>query len=280
MLTLLALAAAIAVAPQETDTTFSVARDARLHLTLMRGEVVIRTWNRNEVRVIADHSRSSRLAVSGTSSAVRVRMRDGAGMTDVDMELTVPATASLQLDGTFMDADVRGVEGGVSVQTVHGEVYVSGGNGRIALHSVQGDVESHGASGRITVSSSNGDVTVTDAEGDVGVETVNGDIQLSGIRSSSVEATTINGEIDYRGTIENDGRYSFNTHNGDVTLFVPRNISAVFTVSTFSGEFDTGFPITLTETSRDGKRLEFTLGGGSARVTLNSFGGTISLVEP
>ena len=36
----------------------------------------------------------------------------------------------------------------------------------------------------------------------------------------------------------------------------------------------------LTETSSTGKRLEFTLGDGSARIALSSFGGTIQLVRP
>jgi DUF4097 and DUF4098 domain-containing protein YvlB len=281
MLNVFAVAAVMTVAVQETDTTFAVAENARLDLTVMRGEVVIRTWERNEIRIIADHSRSAHLDVSGSPSSVRVRMRDGSGgMSDVDLELTIPRSTSLQINGTFLDSDIRGVEGDVSVQSVQGDIYVNGGRGRISLHSVQGDIESHGASGRIDLNSSNGDVVIVDADGEITVQTLNGEIEMDGIRSSAVDATTVNGEVDYRGTIENNGSYSFNTHNGDITLVISPDVSATFTVSTFSGEFDTGFPITLTETSSDGKRLEFTLGGGSARIALSSFGGTIQLVRP
>jgi DUF4097 and DUF4098 domain-containing protein YvlB len=281
MLNVLAVVAVMTAAVQETDTTFAVAVNVRLDLTVMRGEVVIRTWERSAMRVIADHSRSARLDVSGTRSSVRVRMRDGAGgMSNVDLELTVPRSTSLQINGTFLDSDIRGVEGDVSVQSVQGDIYVSGGRGRISLHSVQGDIESHGASGRIDLNSSNGDIVIAEADGEITVETLNGEIEMDGIRSSSVDATTVNGEVDYRGTIENNGRYSFSTHNGDITLIIPPDASATFTVSTFSGEFDTDFPITLTETSSTGKRLEFTLGDGSARIALSSFGGTIQLVRP
>jgi len=248
---------------------------------VMRGEVVIRTWERNEIRIIADHSQSARVDVSVSPSAVRVRLRYGAGgLSDVDLELTLPRSMSLEINGTFLDSDIRGVEGDVSVQTVQGDIYVSGGRGRISLHSVQGDVESRGASGRIDLNSSNGDIVIVDADGEITVQTLNGEIEMDGIRSSSVDATTVNGEVDYRGTIENNGVYSFTTHNGDITLIIAPDVSATFTVSTFSGEFDTGFPITLTETSSGGKRLEFTLGGGSARIALSSFGGTIQLVRP
>ena len=50
-------------------------------------------------------------------------------------------------------------------------------------------------------------------------------------------------------------------------------------VSTFNGEFASDFPVTLTET-RKGKRFNFTIGSGSAQVTLESFQGTIELVRP
>jgi len=50
------LAAALAmVAPvQDVDTLFGVERGARLDIDNHRGEVVVRAWNRDEVRVQAD----------------------------------------------------------------------------------------------------------------------------------------------------------------------------------------------------------------------------------
>jgi hypothetical protein len=50
-------------------------------------------------------------------------------------------------------------------------------------------------------------------------------------------------------------------------------------VSTFNGEFESEFPVTLTETKK-GRRFNFTIGTGSAQVTLESFQGTIQLVRP
>jgi hypothetical protein len=60
---------------------------------------------------------------------------------------------------------------------------------------------------------------------------------------------------------------------------VAEKASAAVSVSTFNGEFESDFPVTLTET-RKGKRFNFTIGSGSAQVTLESFQGTISLVRP
>ena len=55
--------------------------------------------------------------------------------------------------------------------------------------------------------------------------------------------------------------------------------NATVSIATFNGEFESEFPVTLTE-ARKGKRFSFTLGSGSAQVTLESFQGTIRLVRP
>ncbi len=50
-------------------------------------------------------------------------------------------------------------------------------------------------------------------------------------------------------------------------------------VSTFNGEFESEFPVPLSGT-RKGKGFNFTLGSGSAQVTLESFQGPIQLLRP
>jgi hypothetical protein len=50
-------------------------------------------------------------------------------------------------------------------------------------------------------------------------------------------------------------------------------------VSTFNGEFASEFPVTLTET-RKGTRFSFSVGTGSAQMSVESFQGSIDLVRP
>ena len=89
----------------------------------------------------------------------------------------------------------------------------------------------------------------------------------------------MNGDVGYDGPIRNGGRYTLSSHNGDVTLAMPESSSATVSVSTFNGEFESEFPVTLRE-ARKGKRFSFTIGGGSAQVSLESFQGTVQLVRP
>jgi DUF4097 and DUF4098 domain-containing protein YvlB len=144
---------------------------------------------------------------------------------------------------------------------------------------VQGSVSLSGAKGRLEVHSVNADVEVSASSGEVTAETVNGDVTLDAVDATSVTATSLNGDVSYNGPIKSSGRYALSTHNGDVTVTVAEGTSASISVSTFNGEFESAFPVTLTET-RKGKRFNFTIGGGSAQVTLESFQGTIELVRP
>jgi DUF4097 and DUF4098 domain-containing protein YvlB len=140
-------------------------------------------------------------------------------------------------------------------------------------------VSLRGARGRISLNSVNEDVEVINSTGEIMAETVNGEIALEGVDAATVDASTVNGDISYSGPIRNGGRYSLSTHNGDITLTVAEGSSANVAVSTFNGEFESEFPVPLSGT-RKGKGFSFTLGSGSAQVTLESFQGTIQLVRP
>jgi DUF4097 and DUF4098 domain-containing protein YvlB len=125
----------------------------------------------------------------------------------------------------------------------------------------------------------NGDVDVTNVEGELAVGCVNGDLHLSRVRCSTVEASTVSGAIVYTGDVRTDGRYHFATHSGDIAIAIPDKASLSVSVATYSGDFDSSFPIRLSET-KAGRRFKFTLGSGAGQLELESFEGTIRLVRP
>lgn len=272
--TLLSIAAV-----QQTDTVLSVQPGTRLDINTFGGEVVVRTWSRNEMRIEADHSSRTRVGISQSRSAVRLRPRSSRGIANVDFEITVPVGTSVEVGGTFVGATMDGQLGEVRVETVNGDITVSGASDYVYLYSVQGNVELSDAEGTADIHSVNGSLRVTNVAGRISADATNGRIILEGIRSSNVDATTVNGSVRYEGTIEDSGRYRFSTHSGDVTLSVAESINATVSVSTFSGHFDAGFPITLTGTMTEGRRFSFAVGDGSARVDLESFSGNIRIEQ-
>ncbi|NIP82694.1 MAG: DUF4097 family beta strand repeat protein [Gemmatimonadetes bacterium] len=276
------LVAVLGMAPVtlQADTVIPVERGARLDVDNFRGEVVVDVWSRSAVRVRADLSRDQRVEVVRSGSVVRVRpaTRRG-GPQEADLEITVPEWLHLRVEGNQVDVSVRGTKAEITVETVGGDIEVEGGAGLVNVRSIQGELEIRGARGRIEAVSVNEEITLEDVDGDLYVETTNGDVTMRGIRSSGTRATTVNGDIVYEGTIRDNGRYVFSTHNGDVAVSVPPEANTTVSVSTYHGEFESDFPVRLTGTGRD-RQFTFTLGSGSARLELESFNGEIRLFRP
>lgn len=274
--TLLAGVLALAAPAMQSDTTFAVDPGGRLRLENLRGDVVVRSWSRSEVRISTPGDDEARgLRIRRTGPLVQVEAEEPGDGAD-RYEVTIPAAMGVGVAGNNIDVTLDGVGGDVTVETVSGDVHVRGGKGNVEIHTVQGDVQLEDASGRIGVHTANGDLTLSRIDGDILAETISGDVELSGITSSSVDASTVSGDVGYDGTIRDAGRYSLKSHSGDVTVTVPPDASAVVGASTFSGELDTDIPVQVTDTG-PGKKISFTLGSGAARLELQSFSGDIRL---
>lgn len=268
------------VVTQQIDSTVPVERGQRLEVSAHVGTIAVSTWNRSAVRVRAEPSGRTRVEITPSATTVVVRTTGRRGPAgDLDLTITAPEWMPLDLTGVYTDVSVTGAGGTVSVETVQGDITVEGGDGLVSLRSVEGSITLRGAKGRVEAHSVNESISISGTSGDVAAETVNGEIMLSGVDATSLAASTINGDVEYHGPVRDGGRYSLSSHNGDLTLTVAEGANAAVTVSTFNGEFESEFPVTLTE-ARKGRRFSFTLGSGSAQVSLESFQGSIRLIRP
>lgn len=279
MLTLLTGLAVLAAA-QSPDTTFAVRRGQRLEVSAHAGSVQLRSWNRDAVRVVIRSDDDAELDVHARGDRVSVDASGRHGTpVEAAVEVSAPAWIPVSVHGVDLDITIAGAGAAVSAETVHGDVVVQGGAGLVTLTSVEGTIRLRGARARMQVSSVNDDVEIASSSGDVTVTTVNGDLNLTAIESENVDASTVNGDIGFSGPIRSGGRYRLSSHNGDLTMAVAEGTSAVMNIATFSGDFEAGFPVTVSGV-RHGRRSSFTLGSGAARVELESFQGDIRLVRP
>lgn len=266
-------------AQPQTDRTVPVKRGTRLELNAFAGELVLRGWARDELRVQATHGRREEVAIDATDAVVHVEAKGRMGPATVDFEISVPVWMPIRISGPFLDSHIEGTQADITVETVRGDLVVRGGSGFISLKSVEGAVSVEGARGRVEVNAINRGIRLSGISGEIVAEAINGPITLDRIDSSSVDASTVNGTIAYDGGIKNDGRYTFTTHNGDIIVAVPEHANVAVSVRTFGGAFESSFPVKVPDASR-GKRLNFTLGSGSARLELETFNGTIRLRRP
>jgi DUF4097 and DUF4098 domain-containing protein YvlB len=272
---LLLLAALVAAPMQDTDTTFAVRSGGRMNLDNFEGTVSITTWNRASMRIQATHDDDTRVEVENRGSGVWVRGRSRYGPAEVDYRITVPADMGLEISTHEGDVLVEGTRGEVQVSSTEGAITLKGGRGRISLSSVEGELSIDGADGRMSLTTVDGGIVIRDAAGDIEANTVDGDILLDGVNGTNVDLKTVDGSITYNGTVKDGGHYSLSSHDGDVTMRVPA-INAQVSVSTFSGDFESDFEVRLQGRSQR-RRMDFTLGSGSARIELESFDGTVAL---
>jgi DUF4097 and DUF4098 domain-containing protein YvlB len=276
-----AMLVALSASQRQTDTTFAVPAGASLSVNNFGGGITVHGWNENRVKVHGETGRRGRVEVSlvGNTVVIKTGSREGAPSV-IDLDITVPQSMGLTLSGTYADITVDGVQGAVSAETVNGEIDVRGGKGNITLHSIQGSVTLADASGRIEVNSVNEDVQVSNVTGELKVETTNGEVTLTGIKSSSVDAGTINGDVTYEGTVTDGGSYSFGSHNGDIAVSVPEGANVTITAATANGDIDPSFPLPMTPGPTGRHRKTFKIGSGSARMELESFQGDIKMRRP
>lgn len=279
--------------PTRLDTTVSFTAGGTVDLSLVSGPVTVTAWNRPEVRV---RGRSERLPFrferadgpnGGSLRVYTVRAR-GRSAGDQQLDVVVPVGTRVAANSVSGEVRVRGVRGEVDAETVSGDVDVEDAARRVAINSVSGSVRARALDGDVRAHSVSGDVRIQGLRGEADVNTVSGDVELRSAALGRLRAQTVSGDLVYDGALARDGRYDLATQSGSVRLVMPGDASAALSLQTFSGSIDTSIPLTLqpSERSSDGtasyrraRRLEFTVGGGGARVTAQSFSGSIVIAR-
>jgi hypothetical protein len=262
----------------QTDRTVEVVKGTRLVLESLSGSVNVRAWDKDTVRVQARHATAANVSIRTVKSTLSIHSDSNRGSAGrVEYDISVPRWMPVSIEVNYDDVSIEGTDADIAAETVRGNIAIKGGGGSIKAESVQGKVVVEGAKGRVEASSVNDLVRVDAAVGEIAAETTNGGITLSRIQSSMVEASSVNGSITYEGSIADDGHYSLSTHNGDIIVAIPDRSSLTFDVRTYNGSFSSELPVKGNAPQRRGAHALYTLGSGSARMELESFGGSIKV---
>jgi len=269
------------------DTTVKLDRGGAVDLSLISGRIRVTGWDRQDVKISASIE-SGRLDFDANSSRVSLSVDDNddydggrrhrnRNVGDARYEVSVPRGSRLILEAVSGDITASGSQGEIEATSVSGDVEVSDGVRSVSAESVSGSVKVSQVNGSLRTETVSGDLRAQNATGNVEASSVSGNIHLTGVQSKDVRTETVSGDIVYTGSIEPSGRYSFESHSGEIRLHIPRGAGAQFSVETFSGDLSTDFPVTLPPRSRrsDDGRVEFKIGDGRASVTAQTFSGRI-----
>ena len=145
------------------------------------------------------------------------------------------------------------------------------------VETVNGDVEVTGRYGTIGVETTNGEVDVHDAAGDLDAETTNGTIRVLG-HEGRVDAETTNGSIRLEGIRWADGLRAETTNGGITLLFEdPGKVNAVLRAETTNGHIAFEFPVTIKNMRKSRHELEVEIGQGGPLIQLSTTNGSITI---
>ncbi|MDQ6887426.1 MAG: DUF4097 family beta strand repeat-containing protein [Gemmatimonadota bacterium] len=265
--------------PQKLDTTVAFGRTGTVDLTLISGDIRVTGWDRGEVQLHATSDGGS-IRFEASPAHVSVDLHPRSRSSEARFDVSVPAGTRVLMRGVSANLSSRGVRGEVEARTTSGDVEIIDGIRKVSAGSISGAVKVRHIEGDVQAESVSGDVEVREVKGDVDVETVSGELRVDGARARTVRMATVSADIEYDGTIDPAGRYDFRTHSGSVRLTLPRGTGATVRGETYSGSFESCFPVTLQPGQHAGgqpRRFEFKIGDGSARIAAETFSGDIDI---
>jgi DUF4097 and DUF4098 domain-containing protein YvlB len=290
---LAAAAAALAVVPTAAraqrdreitsiDSTFAFDKGSWVDVSVASGDIVITGWSRPDAQV---HASIERGWIDAQLSSHRITLqtrsdRGRSGRTHV--EINVPVGTRVQASSASGGIRITGTGGEVEAGSASGSIEVTDATDRITVHTVSGDLHAAKLRGRTRLGTTSGRIEAEDVIGDLTAGTVSGRITLSDVKSAHVSTESVSASVTYTGSIDPAGSYEFSTHSGNVHLDIPESSAAELSLETFSGRISSAFPITLRPgdipgMGRHGKKMEFTIGKGGARITASTFSGNITI---
>ncbi len=223
---------------EEFHQTVPLGAGGRVSLENINGRIQVTAWDRNEVQIDAVKSARSRDQLDEMKIIVR-------GLPDsVEIRTEHPSGSRRgERDGGAVSYTVQVPRGARldSIESVNGRVTVEGTSGAVKVESVNGRIDWRGSSDNLTL------------------ETVNGGIEA---------------EFDGLGA----GTANLETVNGGIIVSLPGNASASMSASSVHGDIASDFQMPVRQASLGaGRRVNFTVGGGSAQVRLETVNGPIKI---
>ena len=294
---LLLLAGAVSPLQAQGDSSFAVAGNAVVDITLRTGRLVVRGGSATTGAIrgrSGDYQlRTTGVGVTLDASGDMRSSRTGSGATsrtagrrnDATLELDLPRNVRLVVSTASADVDISGIDGDVEIRTTSGDISLDDIGGRLTLETLSGDIRSGGRSGPARVTTMSGDITMRGVRDDANVHTTSGDVILGMERAARIDVESISGDVTFDGSTTEDARLQVTTHSGDVTLRLPESARGSIDLSTFSGDMTASGSLTLMPNSLTSSRRERAArryeigGGGSTRFTISTFNGDLRVVR-
>ena len=199
----------------------------------------------------------------------------------VTYTITAPATARITARSVSGSVTARDVRGELTLESVSGNVVITNGGRVAAAKSISGNVEITGAEvdGALEASSVSGSVAARKVKArQISLSTVSGNVAIEDGEATRVDMQAVSGDISLAGALARGGRYTMNSHSGEIKVMLSGTIGFELEASTFSGSIRSDLPLTGGSADGRGRRqreVRGVYGDGSAVLDLNTFSGSV-----
>ncbi len=153
----------------------------------------------------------------------------------VEVRVTCPEGAALDLSGASTELDAEGRLGEVSVRTATGDVRLGTVGGKLEVKTASGDIAVARIESTASLATVSGDLDVGRVEGSLTVRSVSGDVEIS-VTRGAVTVSSTSGNVDLKSVCA--GGVQVHTVSGDTRIGVSRGTRVWIDASSLSGELD------------------------------------------
>ena len=178
-----------------------------------------------------------------------------------ELTVTVPRDCPAQVGVIAASAVVSGITAPTSVRSVSGAITLDGVSGDLDARTVAGDVEAQDLRGRVTFNS------------------VSGDLTLAGGALDRLDAKTVSGSVTADVDLGKSARVRVATVSADVALRLPVTSDARVDLRSTTGRVLSEFDGLQDGRSAGSRSVTGTLGAGSARVSVTTLSGRVTLLR-
>ena len=232
--------------------SFQVAPHPLIVINGHKGDMNISTGNSATVLVNAHKHGNTSASGSADTMVKYVQSKDQQGRdhldisttlnnANVDFDVTMPATAQVQIQIDGGSIAVNGISG-VTIDTFSGSLDLQNIHGPVDVQTENGDITARTLNGSVKMQSQNGSIRVNTVNGQLQALTHNGDVI---VRKATLQGQstleTNSGSVWVEGSLNPAGTYTLKTTHGDIDLSLPANTAFRLTAHTASGSISNDF---------------------------------------
>ena len=197
------------------------------------------------------------------------------------IELRIPVGARLMIHTGSSDIEATGLTGELNIEMLGGSARVTASPRILDVDAIYATIDLEGSPERVYLKSSEGDITMRGGSQNAEFSTVSGNIRVGGGTYDHAKFDATTGSIAFSGELARNASFTINTHSAPVELQLSPKSHVRIEAATSMGEITNMLSKQQPVPGREGKgqSLSTELGKGTARITVDSFKGSVRLVR-